>query len=78
MKHSQTSVHNWKISIKRVNPLGQNRLKETSWAFKAGQALKNSGFASDSIGRNWKQDLRRPILLGEKYQKQFKKLARSI
>ena len=78
MKTIKTSVHNWTISVKRVNPLGQNWIKETSWAFKAGQALKKSGFASDSIGWNWKQDLRRPVLLGEKYEKQFKKLARLI
>ena len=78
MKNSKTLVHNWKISIKRVNPLGKDWIKESSLAYKAGQSLKKSGFASDSIGWNWKQDLRRPILLGEKYKKQFKKLACSI
>ena len=78
MKNSKKLVHNWKISIKRVNPLGKDWIKESSLAYKAGQSLKKSGFASDSIGWNWKQDLRRPILLGEKYKKQFKKLACSI
>lgn len=78
MKTTKSTVHNWKISIKRVNTIGMNYIKETSTAYRAGQSLKKSGFASDSIGWNWKQDLRRPILLGEKYKKQFKKLARSI
>jgi hypothetical protein len=52
MKTTKNTVHNWKISIKRVNPLGQNWIKETSSAYKAGQYLKKSGFASDSIGND--------------------------
>lgn len=78
MKTTKSTVHNWKISIKRVNTIGMNYIKETSLAYKAGQSLKKSGFASDSIGYNWKKDLRRPVLLGEKYKKQFRKLACSI
>lgn len=74
----KNAVHNWVISIKKVNIVGEAYKKQTSSTFKAGQTLKKSGFATDSIGWNWKQDLRKPVLLGEKYKKQLGKIARCI